>query len=367
MLRNSLLLSLLLVTSPVWAAPAIVTTQGLITNDSVVTITGSGFGTKGSAAPLVWHNFANGAAPSGLAANSISVFNNTDNPRTIASAYTTRFDHKLGGSDFFSYNTTAYPQWYVAYWIRLASNWHWGTTTSGGADDGLANIKFFRAFPTGARSYTNFGYTFHGWGSRETQRFFETPASGNVYLTLLSTWLTLNTWHLMEWEYGENSAVDVADGSTKLWVDGNLKDSSTTIITNYGVDGTAVNKRPYIIGIYDSWPPSDAAVANMYAYIAEVYVDNSWSRVALCDVSVWANCTHREIQRPSAWSDSSITITANTGTFINDTVYLYVVDSAGVVNATGFAVQLGPPASSRKPVTRTPATRTPVTRTPVAR
>jgi hypothetical protein len=63
-------------------------------------------------------------------------------------------------------------------------------------------------------------------------------------------------------------------------------------------------------------------------------------------------CTHREIQIPSAWSDTSITITLNKGSFANfNSAYLYVIDADGNVNTNGYLLSDGgggntPPSSS---------------------
>jgi hypothetical protein len=41
-------------------------------------------------------------------------------------------------------------------------------------------------------------------------------------------------------------------------------------------------------------------------------MDNSWARLELGDNSVYASCTHREVQTPVTWSYSSVTFTGNT-------------------------------------------------------
>ena len=62
------------------------------------------------------------------------------------------------------------------------------------------------------------------------------------------------------------------------------------------------------------------------------------------NAATWAGCTDREIQIPSAWSATSITITANIGemaAFAGE--WLYVVNAAGEVNANGFLLEAGAP------------------------
>jgi hypothetical protein len=52
------------------------------------------------------------------------------------------------------------------------------------------------------------------------------------------------------------------------------------------------------------------------------------------DAAIFSQCTHREIQIPTAWSDTEITVTFNQGSFTDyETCYLFVVDSDGTASA----------------------------------
>jgi hypothetical protein len=75
-------------------------------------------------------------------------------------------------------------------------------------------------------------------------------------------------------------------------------------------------------------------VAN--AWIDDIYIQvGTQARVEICDNAVWANCTFREIQNPTNWNTSSITIDLNEGGFADVTsAYLFVVDSSGNVSAS---------------------------------
>ena len=73
-------------------------------------------------------------------------------------------------------------------------------------------------------------------------------------------------------------------------------------------------------------------------YWDDVYVDNSWARVEVGDSSTYANCTHREMQIPSSWSNSSVTVTVNQGSLSSlSGKYLFVVDENGDVSS-GYAL-----------------------------
>jgi hypothetical protein len=142
--------------------------------------------------------------------------------------------------------------------------------------------------------------------------------------------------------YGENSGAGQSNGTMKLWIDGVLRDSVTNLDTNPTADGSAINKRPYIIGFYDSWSPADANVSNQYAYYADVYVDSSWSRIELGNAPTYASSTRREMLVPTVWSGTLISARVAQGGFTTgQTAYLYVVDAAGQVNSNGFPVTIG--------------------------
>ena len=80
-------------------------------------------------------------------------------------------------------------------------------------------------------------------------------------------------------------------------------------------------------------------------WIDDVYIDNTFSRVMICDGPTWSTRGHCEIQPATAWSDGSpgsITITVNQGSFENsDTVYLYVVDSANNASPASDFITVG--------------------------
>ena len=78
------------------------------------------------------------------------------------------------------------------------------------------------------------------------------------------------------------------------------------------------------------------------AYFDDIYIQvGTKARVEIGNNPIFTSCTHREIQFPTAWSDSSIAITFNKGSFVeNDTVYLFVADANGNVNSQGYPVTI---------------------------
>lgn len=345
--RAAIVLGLTLaVVSAAQAQPAISAVSGNLSNGQNLTVTGSGFGTKAQAAPLVWEDFSDGVANNLTVNGTINTTNTTD-LRHPFSPRNGRANFKAAGpGHYYSYNNGTAAKWFTQYWIKLAANWHFGTTAYGDGDDGLANIKFWRLFPTGSRNFTNVDTVLHGFDGGAWKYAIEHQGFNDEhYIPGTSDFrdtFTTGTWHSVQVEYGENSAVGATNGVFRVWVNGRPILNLTNVLTNDSSDGSWVEKRPYVIGFYDSWSPSDAAVANMYAYYSDIYVDNAWSRVELGNASSYGTCTRRETQRPTAWSNGSITFTVTQGGFLNGQVaYLYVVDASGRVNAAGLPVSIG--------------------------
>lgn len=323
---------------------AISGTSGTLSDGSAVTISGSSFGTKSAAAPKVWEDFA-GSLNANLDEHG-GAFNiaNTTNLRHTHAAHNARADFHTVGSFFdghyFEYSGSDAPKWFTQYWVKLATNWSWGTTVEGGGNSSVANVKFVRYFP-GGRTYTNVGYSMQNFVGGDIIRFIEhgSAGQGNAYLGVDGKdWFTLDTWHCVQVEMKENTGVDAANGHIRLWFDGALMDERTNFVTNTSDDaGDTTDKRPYILGFYDSWPQSGST---MYAYFCDLYVDDTWARVELGNNSVYDNCTHREMQIPTSWSSTAIGVTFKPGSFSGGaSAWLFVIDSNGNKTA-GFPVTL---------------------------
>lgn len=76
----------------------------------------------------------------------------------------------------------------------------------------------------------------------------------------------------------------------------------------------------------------------------DIYVDSTLSRVILANHETYASSTIREPQIPSAWATDEITCTLNVGKLGDtSTVYLFVFDSDGTASS-GYELTLGAPA-----------------------
>lgn len=142
------------------------------------------------------------------------------------------------------------------------------------------------------------------------------------------TLFTTNTWHHMQFEWGESSGLGVSDGVLRWWFDGVLKVERTDLDT---LNDNESYKYPYIVGFQRVWECSETD--DNHIYLDDIYMDSVWSRIEIGDNATYASCTHREIQIPTVWADGSITFTVNRGSFgASDNAYLFVVDSTGDVS-----------------------------------
>ncbi len=91
------------------------------------------------------------------------------------------------------------------------------------------------------------------------------------------------------------------------------------------------------LGYYNSFFSSGTScpdTGEAYAWFDDLYIDRTQARIEIGDNQVYEDCSHREIQIPTAWSTTEIKFTTNKGSFSNgQTVYIFVVDENGVASA----------------------------------
>lgn len=81
---------------------------------------------------------------------------------------------------------------------------------------------------------------------------------------------------------------------------------------------------------------NNLATGNTTLYYDDIYMDNTFQRVELCDASTKAASTHCEIQPTTVWSDTAATATLNSGSFTaGSQVYALVYDASNAVASYG--------------------------------
>jgi len=143
---------------------------------------------------------------------------------------------------------------------------------------------------------------------------------------------TVNKFQRWEFWIKLNEPYTASNGVIKVWLDGKLG------IENYNY------RHRYVAGEYTDFRLGHMAQGftdTAKVWFDDLYIATTQARVEMGNASSWAACTHREIQIPTAWSDNSITITVNQGSFQDgDAAYLFVVDAEGNVS-NGYPITIG--------------------------
>jgi hypothetical protein len=341
---------------PVFSAPTISSVSNGIIHGASITISGSDFGTKPTAAPLRWDNFdseTTGQKPgesggwwSDQADNNTEITTDAAGQRHSNSTKSVKCAMPatgIGGAYFYKTLGTQPNKIFVSFWGRL----DWGEPDG----DGSWQIKFFRlnhdasggspvypTIPMFAWVYDTPQYR-ASWSSRHYLAdctASTTPASYTQDLPTTSqdpSWLHVTIWV-------DQSTITAVDWGTYLSRH-NFSDayySNSEANTDLENDGAACQADKldsiFMGGSHESGGQGSTI------YYDDIYIDTSWARVEIGDNATYASCTHREIQIPSAWSDTEITATINRGSFTTETVYLFVVDADGAVSE-GYAVGFG--------------------------
>lgn len=340
MIRIFLLIFLwALLAGTAYAAPGIVSYSGTIQDGESVTIFGSGFG---NTLPTVykWDDFEShatgedvGAGPGDISWSHTNAATNpcqisSDSPRTgstkhaRANFYTSSI---YRGGLYFAYGGATPSPVYIS--------WHWRYILTGSESD---NWKPF--WPVGLGSTPNGPRVSICYGGEcnvtiiadENKAYIERVFQGAP---------TKNNWVRYDF-YGEQSTPNTSDGTIILR---RQTSTSSKMIDVFAFDGNVKTR-----GDTSNWDRSffgDYADAGSGVEIDidfdDVYIANSRARIEIGNDPVFTDCTHAEIQIPTAWTSSEITFTVNRGSFAaDDTAYLFVIDEDGGVS-DGYEITFG--------------------------
>ena len=345
------------------ATPVItgVTTSGGLVNGATLTITGSNFGAKTPAAPYLWADFGEGninPSPLGQDHSWSNIQNMVYSP--------------TGGPDNGPYAQGVPESGSGVYWTLMLSPPYnsatgtWGFTWNDLGAKYYVFRKMKKNFATANTiNWKDFRMSVHGggldwaWGAwngsmvvenlptgvnGESVAYAATYPNGATVGTQTNPSIVegpINQWFSDEIVYQVNSCYTCSDGQVQWIVNGSLvgqepinmgwinwtlhlRDSATNEdITDMSIQGVADNDA--------SFPTT-----NTFG-LDDIYVDNTWARVMIGNAPTWAASTVHDIEIPTAWSDSSITVSLHNDSFPNfNGAYLYVFDSNGNVNANGY-------------------------------
>jgi hypothetical protein len=334
------------------AAPAIQATSGTLDHKATVTITGTGFGTKATAAPVVWDDASgtnllskwDGAWPSnnptyntGYRAPMRGIgLPHSNITRYIAGADAENLGYNAGWNVIFYKNRTmtSFPAYTYASWYHRADNaWTFCGDNNYKSFDYSTGTSPFSA----SNWYLAFGPPHPGSTTDGAQWLYTDDANSlmNPDMNGHNAWWgtavnpMAGQWTKVELEI---MYTNQSNGYIKLWENGTLQLNYSGPTDKYS--GTA---RSEGVGGF-----ARCNYTNNWRYWADVYLDYTPARVVLANNSNLANATIIETQIPANWTANSIGISVNLGKFAaGQPAYLFVFDSTGTHNATGFQVTAG--------------------------
>lgn len=316
-------------------------TSGTWSHGNTVTISGSGFGTKATAAPYLWDTVGNipsygssgvvpvgGAYPWGQ--------NSGDNDACKVQITTSGLRHSRLTKQYVHAPTSAnIPPLFGRPGVAMGSAGQFGQyisfyTRSNASWIGSTKIVRF----SDNASLGNYQY------SHTNQQHYLYDSSAGVYR--MNRWTPFGaddgSWYRVEWWLQQSSITMYRNGSVRV---------SSAIVVNDFPTGTDMTPWPmpvslryvYHLGGYELSASADRGPTTWFN---EIYLDSTPQRVEIGNASTWAACSVREPSVPSAWSDTAITATVNLGAHPNSgPAYLYVFDSTNTPNTNGYPITLG--------------------------
>ena len=350
-LKSATLVAIVASMQAAFAAPKVQNVSGALDHNASVTVTGSGFGSKTTAAPLVWDNASgksitekwSGGWPNQVPGYNLDYYKpmrgisppHPRDARYIAGAHISNAGAYSGLAVMMykSIPTPKLPYYIYASWYQRADDqWHFGGDNnyktfdySEGSEPYAVNKSWYACYgPPHPNSATDDGAQ---WANEAGTPLSLPDRHGH------SAW-----WgHAVNPMAGQWSKVEIAvkvtdqpDGYINIWENGHL-------VLNYAglTDKYDNPRRTIAVGGYARMQGYDSN----WRYFDDVYIDTSLARVVLADKPVLSQATVIENQIPSAWSDGSITVTVNLGKFTQgQPVYLFVVDPTGTPSTSGLAL-----------------------------
>ena len=345
------------------AQPSISSGSGTVANGQAYTITGTGFGShdnygspNGPWLNAGWNSFetsltSGGWAPDGFDPGNVNL--STSSPRGGASGQFFRKTHTTGhqqGSEQFIHSGTN-GVFYTSFWYRESAS----SPELGNA----ACSKYFRHYMADAVTFPAYNFYF-GPAFENGTGFVTPPAELNRYSGTAAfggdPYHPQNLWRFMEViEFLGTATSDASSiyGSADYFEhrlnNTRLLRRGTGLTSNHiDAEGTDTNENQRWVGSagagtadgHDTALGShlcDSEASSAYMDFDDVYISYTIARVMCGNASTFATSTAFEMQLPTAWSSTSITVTLNRGALSSmGACYLYVINEDNEVNANGF-------------------------------
>lgn len=346
--------------------PRRATVEPTLQHGEPLTITGSGFGSHadfGGTSPYLcnaftrfdgWNttlaeetrdNYVLYKDPSDATINSnllLTATNKRSDRHSYCLRHTNRGDDNLHRAGL-RYDFTSWTdQYFCSFWFRVNNKW------SGG--------KHSRLFRTANGDTIILNHVATSGTITEIQPHINLyfPSLGGAQTSIWATpWMPVDTWFRMDMLVDRRSG---ANNRFTMQQDGQIPIGSGS---NLGVPLSFVGagKIPTDF-ISNEWAFAEEIPGTPFIgddgtevewFVCDPYCSQTLARVELGNAPVLADCTHLEIQLPTAWADDSITIEGNAGSFADGTTaYLHVIDATNTVVKTQ-AVTVGAVSGSEPP------------------
>lgn len=332
------------IAAPPSGTPAIASVAGTFTADETITITGSNFGTKGQAAPLIYESWESGVSGEYINQHQAAWANSYTS--TTGSAYS-NLDAVNGSLSV--RHSTASESWgdnfrtfapsetiFASYWLKL-------TDVDYNED---VTMKFARVSSNATAS--------DPYGDNGSFGI----ASGNPCCTASCSVCSSFMFYYVNNTGGYTGALP---GSYLNWVDDEwMRIDMEIVLADVGQSNGRFDAR--VIGLdsdtnenvanrsasfqlTEFWTGMSAAKSGageaITFWLDDVYVDNTWARVELTNNADYVLSTVRVLQVPLTWGTSEITATLKPGPFTNgQTAYVHVITGDYAISS-GEAIQIG--------------------------
>jgi len=344
-----------------FAAPSVTGVSGTWTHGEAVTISGSNFGTKSPAAPLMWDD-AEGRTRdthTALTSHGWDYVNQiayafdpeykSDGFRNVSAAHSQSLQHIAFGHDYSSNpsnpaNTmdvgmdagSNQAQWFMICYYRLDPLFPEYESGSNIKDLWLA----VDGFDESGDPHNYFYQDQDALTDAETIGFGLLQGNSEGDCDVL--WFKDSPYD----DRGNNPFNDWVHYEYKIGTDIGLEKLSIDNVPSYGYDeadciGGRGNTRYITVGTYYRKNSTLATDDDAFRHYDDIYIDITLSRVMLANNSTYSSATIIEPQIPSAWATGEITVTVNQGAIPDGTAYLFVFDSSNDANGTGYEITLG--------------------------
>jgi len=340
----------------VLAMPSVIEVSGSFIHDQSVTVSGSGFGTKSPAAPLVWQNHESCTTNASITSDCGYAY--TGGPGYGPNVAYTKTDRHYGNFGSKAARLDCYPMSGIgndscfpeighdipggSLEIYMSHQFYW--TRYVGPGGGAFIFKLSRG---GATPYYS-GVPKYGVVIRPGSDGIDyggdthiVTAAGNQYRQNWPSPVNSDKWNRQEYHYKLSNPAGTANGAFEWWVNGIRNDGWTNVVTRASSESENVIK--YIMTSFDGIDQY-GLTNGYYLYMDDYYLDITQARVEICSGSTWANRGKCEIQPPTAWdaNGQKIIFTVNGGAIpASANQFLYVVDSTGIANSNGYAITFG--------------------------